>query len=150
MRLSVLARRSAYRLAHRVLRVYWLIARPEHDGVKCVITDGDRVLLVQHTYGPREWDLPGGGMKRGEPAQIAAAREMHEELGLEVADWQPLGSIRGTTYNSRTTLHCFQVELRDPTLKVDAVELLTVRWFRRPALPPGLGRHVREILALAT
>jgi 8-oxo-dGTP diphosphatase len=145
---SVRVRRFGYRVAHRLLRVYWFISRPENDGVKCVISDGDLVLLVRHSYGRREWDLPGGGIKRGEAAASAARREMQEELGIEAGEWRSLGSIKVNPYHSRDTVQCFQVELDKPALKVDPVELDAAQWFRRSALPPGIGRFVREILAL--
>ena len=49
--------RAAYRVAHRVLEVYWWVVRPTKRGVVCVLTRGEEVLLVRHTYGRRwEWD----------------------------------------------------------------------------------------------
>src|SRR5579875_1019747 len=84
VRLPVGLKRTGYRTAYNVLRVYWFVRRPEVRGVKCVLTKGDRVLLVRHTYGDRRWDLPGGRMRRDEPAVNTARREMQEELGVEI------------------------------------------------------------------
>ena len=67
MDLPVLVRRVGYRFAYAGLRVYWFVLRPRSTGIKCVLTDGDRVLLVRHTYGPRAWELPGGSLKREAP-----------------------------------------------------------------------------------
>ena len=40
------------RIAYAGLRTYWFLApAPSVVGVKCVLTDGDDVLLVRHTYG---------------------------------------------------------------------------------------------------
>lgn len=148
MKPSIVARRLAYRLAHRLLRVWWFLRRPEIEGVKCVITDGDRVLLVRHTYGRREWDLPGGAIKRGESALAAARREIEEELGVRIERWRPLGALRASPYHSRDTLHCFQGELGGGALRLDEVELAAARWFARTELPRDLGRHARRIVAL--
>jgi 8-oxo-dGTP pyrophosphatase MutT (NUDIX family) len=148
MKPTVVAGRIAYRVAHLLLRAIWFVTRPEIHGVKCVITDGDRLLLVRHTYGRREWDLPGGGIKRGESDADAARREMHEELGVDIAEWQWLGSIKASPYHSRDTLHCFQAELHDPTLTLQAIEIAAARWFSRAELPSGLGRSTRRVLAL--
>jgi 8-oxo-dGTP pyrophosphatase MutT (NUDIX family) len=54
-----------------------------------------RVLLCQLTY-KRDWDLPGGVVEVGESPRLAAGREIHEELGLDIeagdlvlTDWLP-------------------------------------------------------------
>src|ERR1700734_2481734 len=78
---AIRARRLAYRVAAQLLRFLRPLVPIDWGGVKCVLTDGDRVLLVRHTYGSRQWDLPGGGRHRGERSIDAARREMHEELG---------------------------------------------------------------------
>lgn len=51
--------------------------------------DRDRVLLVDPTYKPG-WEFPGGVVETGEPPSRAAAREVAEELGLELRDAPPL------------------------------------------------------------
>jgi len=50
-----------------------------------VILDG-AVVLVRRAKAPGagEWTLPGGRVELGERLEDAVAREMHEELGLEV------------------------------------------------------------------
>jgi len=57
--------------------------------------EAGRILLVQPTY-KDHWDLPGGYVETGETPAQAAAREVHEELDIEVsvgpllvADWAP-------------------------------------------------------------
>lgn len=146
VRLPVPLRRLGFRVAYAGLRVYWLLARPHVSGVKCVLTDGECVLLVRHTYGHRSWDLPGGGVKRGEPPAATARREMNEELGICVDDWRPLGEVSLSIDHRRDRLHCFQAELRAPQLEVDGAELSAARWFPRRELPDDLGRYVRPVL----
>jgi 8-oxo-dGTP pyrophosphatase MutT (NUDIX family) len=147
--LPVPFRRLAYQVAHRMLRTWWYIRRPPLHGVKCVITDEDRVLLVRHTYGNREWDLPGGTPRRGEPPFQAATREMEEELGVTITDWQPLGDLLRVSWGCQDTLHCFRAELTAPTLTANRAEIAAERWFPQQELPDPLGRHVRPVLALA-
>jgi RimJ/RimL family protein N-acetyltransferase/8-oxo-dGTP pyrophosphatase MutT (NUDIX family) len=55
----------------------------------------DRVLICQLTY-KQDWDLPGGVVEVGESPQLAAAREVREELALDLpagdlllTDWLP-------------------------------------------------------------
>lgn len=49
-------------------------------GAAAVILDEDRrVLLVKHTYGRRNWELPGGYVELDESAADAVVREVREE-----------------------------------------------------------------------
>lgn len=55
-------------------------------GAACVMFDDHgRVLLVRHTYGRHNWELPGGGSVPGEAPDATARRELLEETGLESA-----------------------------------------------------------------
>jgi 8-oxo-dGTP pyrophosphatase MutT (NUDIX family) len=149
--LPIPVQRLGYRLAYAVLRVYWWIFRPASSGVKCVLTHGDEVLLVRHTYGPRGWELPGGSRKRNEDAAIAATREMREELGLSVDSWHSLGQIEVIVDHHRDSLYCLQAEVGTPEdgppeLTLARGELNTAEWFRKAELPHPLGRYTRAIL----
>lgn len=55
-------------------------------GAAAAMFDGrGRVLLVRHSYGRRNWEIPGGLGEPGESAAHTARREVLEELGLDVA-----------------------------------------------------------------
>ena len=141
--------RTAYRVGYRVLRVWWLVRRPNKSGVKCVIARGREVLLVRHTYGPRErWELPGGGVKRREKPVAAARRETREELGIDIRDWRPLGDLFERIDSKRDRLCCFATELGDERIERDPAEIAEARWFDRERLPPHTQRYVTRILAL--
>jgi 8-oxo-dGTP pyrophosphatase MutT (NUDIX family) len=142
-------RRLGYRLAYRGLQVFWFVARPSKRGVKCLVTDHDRVLLVRHTYGNRSWDLPGGSIKRRESPLSAARREMREELGLDGVEWVGIGEVHGRVDRRHDTIHCFSAELSDPKLTVDWGELAATAWFARDELPEDLGPYVRPAMARA-
>jgi ADP-ribose pyrophosphatase YjhB (NUDIX family) len=145
--LPVPVRRLGYRWAYTGLRVYWFLRRPGTSGVKCVLTDGDRILLVRHSYGPRGWDLPGGSMRQGEAPEDAARREMNEELGIAIHDFMSLGQILVHSDHRDDHVHCFRAELHSPRLTLDRGELVAADWFARGDLPDGLGRYAKEIIA---
>ncbi len=145
--LWVSAQRLGFRTAYLGLQVSWFLRRPETRGVKCLLTHGENILLVRHTYGRRVWDLPGGGIQRGEPPVATAAREMQEELGVSGVVWLPGGTIHGRQRFRSDTVHCFWTELPDPALEPNLAELAEVRWFSRAELPSNLGPYVRPMLA---
>jgi 8-oxo-dGTP diphosphatase len=62
-----------------------------------ILLDGEgRVLLAQRPQGKSLaglWEFPGGKIEAGERPEAALVRELHEELGIEVAssDLKPVG-----------------------------------------------------------
>jgi 8-oxo-dGTP pyrophosphatase MutT (NUDIX family) len=142
--------RLGLRLAYPSLRLYWFLARTRIHGVQCVISRDEEVLLVRHTYGDRRrWELPGGAVKRNEQPRDAAVREVREELGIEIREWQSLGDVSVYVDGRRGTLCCFAtcVDGLDP--RIDDVEIEELRWFHRDALPARRGLHVATVVALA-
>jgi 8-oxo-dGTP pyrophosphatase MutT (NUDIX family) len=145
--LPVPVRRAGFRVAHALLRVYWLVARPHTRGVKCVVREGDAILFVRHTYGDRRaWELPGGGVKRTEAPRDAAAREAREELGVELSDWRPLGTVHSRRHGKRTTISCFEGRPGGRAVVMDEGELREVRWCAPDSAPEPLGDEARKIL----
>lgn len=47
-----------------------------------VFDDGNRLLLVRHSYGRLNWELPGGVSEPGESFEETARRELREETSL--------------------------------------------------------------------
>jgi 8-oxo-dGTP pyrophosphatase MutT (NUDIX family) len=59
-----------------------VVLRPTLFGASAIAQDElGRVLLVHHSYIPG-WSLPGGGVERNEPPEVAVIRELREEVGL--------------------------------------------------------------------
>lgn len=49
-----------------------------------IFNEAGHVLLVHHTYGRLNWELPGGHGEPGEPGDETALREVREETSLHV------------------------------------------------------------------
>jgi 8-oxo-dGTP diphosphatase len=64
-----------------------------------ILDQEDRILLVQPSYYPGRWLMPGGGADLADSPRQACERELREELGVEIApgrllavDWIPAPS----------------------------------------------------------
>ncbi|HJT55565.1 MAG TPA: NUDIX domain-containing protein [Ktedonobacteraceae bacterium] len=60
-------------------------------GVFAVIFDEQGRILLGHRRDTDWWNLPGGGMEKGETVDEALCREVQEETGLEVEVRQLVG-----------------------------------------------------------
>ena len=139
--------RQIYRLGYWVLYLTAFLTRPHARGVKGVISNGGEVLFVRHTYGPHEWELPGGGQRRHETPLEALARELHEELGVTVAGATSLGTFSGPRQYRNVVVNYFSVELPSREVSADPVEIAEVRWFDPSAPPSPIGWYAKEALA---
>lgn len=52
-------------------------------GVRAILVDGDKVLLIKHSYLPG-WHFPGGGVDHKETIEEGMIRETVEETGYRV------------------------------------------------------------------
>ena len=108
------------------------------------------MLLVRHSYGELNWEIPGGAGELGESASDAAVREVREETGLDVFPER----MTGVYYEREARCHHFVFICR-PTVGGDAVpsspEITDVRWCERDALPRPISdftvRRIDDALA---
>lgn len=92
-RLHRLALDAFGRLPARLRRLAVALGTPDYTvGAVCVLTDGDRVLLLCQRHRP-DWSLPGGLLDRGEGPADAVRRELREEIGVDVEVDQPLTTL---------------------------------------------------------
>jgi 8-oxo-dGTP pyrophosphatase MutT (NUDIX family) len=112
-----------------------LIGRRSHLGAAAVIFDADgRVLLVRHSYGRRNWELPGGGRKAHESVEQAVRREVREEVGVEAV----IERLTGIYYEPEMDQHHFAFRCRLPegvAPHVSSAELLACDYWPVDTLP---------------
>jgi ADP-ribose pyrophosphatase YjhB (NUDIX family) len=143
--------RRAMRVAWLGKRTWWWIRRPTVHGAAVVVRVGPRILLVRNSYQPR-LTLPGGRMRRGEDPAAAAARELREEVGLDVAParLRPLLDRVFPHSGMRNRVALFELRLpAEPALVLDRREVVEARFaapseVRREALWPPLARWLDE------
>lgn len=124
-------------------------------GAAAVIVDASGwVLLVRHSYGRRNWELPGGVSEAGESAAETVVREVREETGLDVA----LERLTGVYWEANRPdgdMHHFVLACRllDPNAspRPTSREILECGYFAASALPRPLSdftvRRIEDALS---
>jgi ADP-ribose pyrophosphatase YjhB (NUDIX family) len=100
--------------------------------------DPDRIVLLRQPPG-RAWGLPAGLLKRGEPAEVGAARELFEETGIRVAPDDLTACVPSAIVHHDGRWVDVVFEARVPVevaLRADGAEVLEAAWHRLDELPP--------------
>ncbi len=103
-------------------------------GAAGAIVDGDgRILLVKHSYGRKNWELPGGGVELGESPMDGVQREVQEETGLLVE----VDRLTGVYYKQEDdSLHfVFACRYDKGAPKPDLQEITDCGFFQADGLP---------------
>jgi 8-oxo-dGTP pyrophosphatase MutT (NUDIX family) len=140
-------RRAAYRVAYRLLWLSSFVRPRSSQGAKGLLICDGEVLLVRHTYGPYRWELPGGGIKRGEDPLAAVRRELGEELGIVVTAATLIATQRRVAREHAQLTYLYRVDLDSRVLRADPVEIAELRWCDPAAPPTPLGQMVDGALA---
>lgn len=121
--------RVAYKVAHRLLRMYWTVRRPRKGGTLMAIWHAGQILIVKNTY-RKEHSLPGGYPRQGETPSQTGARELEEECGIHVHPDQVHAVYRGEhLFEGRhDDVTIVEVDLQSrPTIRIDYREIAYAR-----------------------
>ena len=142
VKLSYVLRRNSWIVAF-AYRIWRLFQTKYTMGVVGVIfDDNQRVLLVEHVFHPkRPWGLPGGWINRREDPKHALARELQEELKLNVN----MGDILLAEFHHGNHLDLAYV--CEPINEIGELsfELLQYQWFNIEDMPKLHLFHQRAI-----
>ena len=89
---------------------------------------GPALLLVRSSY-RTAWNFPGGSIRHGEMPEVAARRELVEEIGLQpAAPLLSVGEISGIWDGRRDRVHFFELHLDHlPILQLDHREIIAAQ-----------------------
>lgn len=141
--------RALYKIANPFRKLYWFVVRPNTRGVKCLIEYDGKVLLVKLSYTSSQWNIPGGGVKRGEEFIEAARREAWEETGIDTDGWRSIGEYKNVIEYKNDIVRCFHAQVGTPHFEIDGLEVIEARWCKPQDLPPELRPNVKRVLQMA-
>jgi NAD+ diphosphatase len=111
-----------------------------HPAVIVLVRDGDRCLLARKAgWAPGRYALVAGFVDNGESLEGAVAREVREEVGVEVTDIRYVGS-QNWPFPSQLMVG-FVATYAAGELTIAPDELEDARWFPRDQLPSLPSRH---------
>jgi A/G-specific adenine glycosylase len=111
---------------------------PHYTVTAAVLQQDGKILLAKR---PSKgllggmWEFPGGKVEKGESLEACLAREIQEELGVEIQVGEPFGIYRHAYTHFRITLHAFLCELIEGELR--PVEAAGLAW----VVPAELGNY---------
>jgi 8-oxo-dGTP pyrophosphatase MutT (NUDIX family) len=141
-------RRFLFNAAKGTILHPWLrITRGMTLGVRVAAIEGERVMLVRHTYSPG-WLLPGGGVDRGETVFDAARRELREECGIETDETPQLHGLYSNESNfPGDHVACLIVRKFSRGPWRPSLEISEASFFNMNDLPAGTTEGTRRRIA---
>ena len=105
-------------------------------GVRIIVVDDRKVLLVSHWFAPWAWTLPGGGLDPGEDPEKAAIREVKEETGIEVKSIAgTIGTYTGMISKNEIVIVYYTGDFEGSLSMVPNLEIMARSWFDIDNLP---------------
>jgi ADP-ribose pyrophosphatase YjhB (NUDIX family) len=90
--------------------------------------------MLRHHYGPDHWALPGGGIGRNELPELAARRELREEVGIDAGELKFVAVIEEEISGSQHSCHLFTA-ICDQHPVADGREIAEAKFFPAHSLP---------------
>jgi len=131
------------------LQPFFRLVRGQTLGVRAVVLDGDRkVLLVRHRYMPG-WMFPGGGVEHYESFETAMRRELDEETGVHCLGRPEFFAIYANFENFKGDHVALFIVRKWEKVERQSIEIAEHRFFDIDSLPEnttsGTKKRLQEI-----
>lgn len=138
-----------YKVGYPIARVVWFFTRPTTHGVRCLLVNNGKVLLITHTYGSVLKTTVGGGINKRETPQEAVLREVREETGIVLHSATEVGTVLYTKEYKIDTIHVFIAETKTTELTLDRSEIKEAAWYPLDTIPTDVSPLFNQFLDLA-
>ena len=106
------------------------------QGVRIILVQDRKVVLVSHWYAPWTWTLPGGGVNKNESPENAAIRETKEETGFTVKSLAgEIGKYKGTWGRGDMVAVYYTGDFEGSLSLTPNIEIMGRSWFDIDNLP---------------
>lgn len=135
-----------YKAANFLRKIYWFVFRPKTFGVKCLIENEGKYLLIKTSYSGNYWTLPGGGVGFNESPESAAIREVREEVGIMLDSVSKITKYISAIEYKKDAIYCFHGITSGSDMKIRTSEVAQAQWFPKDQLPENQSKALKEIL----
>ncbi|MBE9033385.1 8-oxo-dGTP diphosphatase MutT [filamentous cyanobacterium LEGE 11480] len=120
-------------------------------GVAVIWNDAGKILIDRRKPGGKMgglWEFPGGKVEPGESIETCVAREVQEELGIEIAVGDSLMAIEHDYTDFKVTLnvhHCQHLSGEPQMIECDAIEWVTPAELDQFTFPEANGVIIKAL-----
>jgi len=136
-------------LFYRLRNIFYRVTRGKTVGVRVLLVNDGKILLVKHSYRPL-WYMPGGAVDYSETGIDAAKREVEEEVGVKCGDLELFGFYHSIQYEHDDYVALYVAKISSISYTIDPHEISQASWFEINNLPsdisPGTKRRIDEFL----
>ncbi len=115
-----------FKLAYQLKLLYNQIFYPNAYGVYIAVWAKGKILIIKNSY-KSYFTFPCGGIKKDEPAKLAAIRELVEEVNIKTntKNLRFISSFLSTFENMQDHINLYELHLdKTPEFKIDNREVI--------------------------
>mgnify|MGYP000465820057 CR=1 FL=1 len=145
--MSTFVEKILSRLVYYASHIYRFFFLRYRESAKCLIeNEKGEFLLIRDRFSSGYWNLPGGGLEKGESGEEAVIREVYEEVGITLSAVTPLIELVFEKGVKTDKIFVFTGLVQNPSLSIQRFEVKDARWFSLQDLPSDLHPIIKKSL----